>query len=37
MDGLVGLLGVHLWNGLADGVGEFGLELGLIDHCDDEM
>lgn len=29
---MAGLLGVHLGDGLADAVGEFGLELRLIDH-----
>ena len=28
-----GVLGVHLGDRFADGVGEFGLELGLVDHC----
>jgi hypothetical protein len=32
VDGLANLLGVHLGDWLADAVGEFGLELCLVDH-----
>jgi hypothetical protein len=35
--GLAGLLGVHLGDGLADAVGEFGLKLCLVDHFGNGM